>query len=51
MPRSLVVERSRAIPLSVDDAFSGTLPLPLPSIFRRWYGPIPPIRQVRDQTG
>ncbi|MGH3558353.1 MAG: SRPBCC family protein [Mycobacterium sp.] len=51
MPRSLVVEQSRAIPLSVDDAFSGTLPLPLPSIFRRWYGPIPPIRQVRDQTG
>lgn len=48
---ALVVEQSRAIPVSVEDAFRGTLPIPLPSIFRRWYGPIPPIKQVRDQTG
>lgn len=25
--------------------------MPVPTIFRRWYGPIPPINQVRDQTG
>ncbi|HYB36515.1 MAG TPA: SRPBCC family protein [Mycobacterium sp.] len=48
---TLVVEQSRAIPVTVEDAFGGTLPMPLPTIFRRWYGPIPPVKQVRDQTG
>ena len=51
MANSVVVEQSRAIPVAVEDAFSRTLPLPLPLIFSHWYGPIPPIRQVRDQTG
>lgn len=37
--------------MTVADAFAGTLPLPLPELFRRWYGPIPPIREVRGQTG
>ncbi|MEZ0365308.1 SRPBCC family protein [Mycobacterium sp. pUA109] len=48
---SLTVEQSRAIPVGVADAFAGTLPLPLPTLFRRWYGPIPPIKEVRDQSG
>jgi len=51
MAKPLVVERSRAIPVSVEDAFSGTLPIPLPTIFSRRYGPIPPIRRVREQSG
>jgi hypothetical protein len=51
MARSVVVEQSRAIPVAVEDAFTRTLPLPLPVIFPRWYGPIPPIKAVRDQTG
>ena len=51
MPRSVVVEQSRAIPVGVEDAFNRTLPLPLPVIFSHWYGPIPPIKAVRDQTG
>ena len=25
--------------------------MPLPTLFRQWYGPIPPIREVRDQHG
>jgi hypothetical protein len=25
--------------------------MPLPTLFRRWYGPIPPIRAVVDQAG
>jgi hypothetical protein len=25
--------------------------MPLPTLFRRWYGPIPPINKVLDQTG
>ncbi|HEU0190031.1 MAG TPA: SRPBCC family protein [Mycobacterium sp.] len=48
---ALVVEQSRSIPVTVEDAFAGTLPLPLPTLFRHWYGPIPPIKAVREQTG
>lgn len=48
---ALIVEQSRTVPVTVDDAFAGTLPLPLPQLFRRWYGPIPPIKEVRDQAG
>ena len=51
MARPVAVEKSRAIPVSAEDAFAGTLPIPLPTIFRRRYGPIPPIKQVGDQTG
>jgi hypothetical protein len=51
MTSSLAVEQSRVIPVGVDEAFAGTLPLPLATIFNRRYGPIPPIKEVRDQTG
>jgi len=51
MARSIAVEQSRAIPVAVEEAFAKTLPIPLPVIFSRWYGLIPPIKQVRDQTG
>ena len=51
MTRSLAVEQSRVIPVGVDEAFAGTLPVPLTTIFSRWYGPIGPIKEVRDQTG
>lgn len=51
MTRSLAVEQSRLISVGLDDAFAGTLPQPLPTIFSHWYGPIPPIKEVRDQTG
>lgn len=48
---ALVVQQSRTVPATVADAFARTLVLPLPELFRRWYGPIPPIKAVRDQTG
>jgi hypothetical protein len=51
MAQPMVVEQSRAIPVSVQAAFGGTVPIPLPALFHRWYGPIPPIKAVRDQTG
>ncbi len=51
MAAPVTVEQSRVIPVAVDDAFNRTLPLPLPVIFAQWYGPIPPIKTVRDQTG
>jgi Polyketide cyclase / dehydrase and lipid transport len=51
MASTLAVQQSRVIPVSVDDAFAGTLPIPLTTIFRRWYGPIPPVAEVREQHG
>ena len=51
MAQALVVEQSRTVPVPVADAFSGTAPIPLNELFCRWYGPIPPIKGVRDQTG
>jgi hypothetical protein len=51
MASTLAVQQSRVIPVSVDDAFAGTLPVPLTTIFSHWYGPIGPIKEVRDQTG
>jgi hypothetical protein len=51
MTSSLAVEQSRLIRVGVDEAFAGTLPLPLATIFSRWYGPIPPVKEVRDQNG
>lgn len=51
MAHPVVVERSRAIPNSPDEAFAKTMPMPLPELFARWYGPIPPIKAVRGQVG
>ncbi|HYO00378.1 MAG TPA: SRPBCC family protein [Mycobacterium sp.] len=51
MAQPLVVEQSRAIPVTQEAAFDGTVPIPLPTLFHRWYGPIPPIKAVQDQTG
>lgn len=51
MAQAIVVEQSRAIPVSTEEAFARTLPMPLPTLFSSWYGPIPPIKGVRDQTG
>jgi hypothetical protein len=45
------VEQSRAIPVDVQHAFDGTLPIPLPSIFCRRYALLPPIKEVRGQIG
>lgn len=38
-------------PVAVADAFHRTLPIALPTLFHRWYGPFPPIKGVREQTG
>ncbi|OBF59494.1 hypothetical protein A5756_05885 [Mycobacterium sp. 852002-53434_SCH5985345] len=51
MSQPLVVEQSHVVSVAPDAAFHGTLPIPLPEIFGRRYGPIPPIKEVRDQTG
>lgn len=51
MTTPVSVERSRAIPVAPAEALARTLPMPLPTLFAHWYGPIPPITGVRDQTG
>lgn len=51
MAKPIIVEQSRAIPVSTEDAFTGTMPISLPAIFTQWYGVLPPIKAVRDQTG
>jgi hypothetical protein len=51
MAKPAVVEQSRAIPVAPEVAFARTLPMPLPTLFKRWYGPIPPIKAVGDQAG
>jgi hypothetical protein len=51
MTQPLTVEQSRDIPVDTKTAYFGTLPMPLPTLFRRWYGPIPPISSVVNQTG
>jgi len=41
MTKPLVVEQSRTIAMGQDDVFRDVVPMPLPELFRRWYGPIP----------
>lgn len=45
------VRRSRVIPAPVATVFEAALSLPLPQLYRRRYGPMPPIVEVRDQVG
>ncbi|OBH56023.1 SRPBCC family protein [Mycobacterium sp. E2479] len=51
MADSLVVDQSVITPVEVQDAFHRTMPIPLPTLFHRRYGPFPPISEVREQTG
>lgn len=51
MASPVSVESSRTIPVTPVEAFARTLPMSLPTLFARRYGPIPPIKEVRDQCG
>jgi hypothetical protein len=51
MARSVVVAQSRAIPVTVEDAFTKTRNIPLTVICSQWYGLFPPIKEVREQSG
>lgn len=48
MAQPLVLSSSRAVPVDIVTAFQHTLPAPLPSIFRRWYGPIAPVKSTSN---
>ena len=44
-------EASRSVPVPIEQAYDAVLTAPLPIIFSRRYGPLPPVREVRDQAG
>jgi hypothetical protein len=46
MADPLVLVQSRTLPFPVEQAFAFTLAAPLPAIFSRWWGPLPPISGV-----
>jgi len=48
---TLHVERSRAYPVTVEHAYDVVVSAPLEVVFSARYGPLPPIRTVRDQAG
>jgi hypothetical protein len=45
------VRRSRSIDAPVEVVFEATLSLPLPQLYSRRFGPMPPIVAVHDQQG
>jgi hypothetical protein len=49
MAQPVIVEQSSRVPVSVEGAFNGTLTMDVTAVFHRWYGPFPPIREVRGQ--
>lgn len=51
MPSPLHLESSRAVPVEVAAAFDHLIAHPLPDLMSRRYGLLPPIREVRDQSG
>jgi hypothetical protein len=51
MTTPLRLEISRAVPVTVEQAWDAVLPAPLERIFSRRYGALPPVRTVRDQDG
>jgi len=46
MPNGVRVEQSRTLPVSPEQAFRGIIEMDVPTMFRRRYGPIPPILNV-----
>ncbi len=51
MVKPVVTSCFREFPVAPDAAFDTVLPTPLPDLFHRRYGPIPPITSVEGQDG
>jgi hypothetical protein len=51
MSSGVKVEQSRAIPVTLQQAFRGIVEMDVPTVFRRRYAPIPPIRKVSGRDG
>ena len=50
MRDAVVVSESIVVPLPREDAYDGTLSCPLPEVFKKWYGPFPPIKSVTHHS-
>jgi hypothetical protein len=51
MSQPLVVAQSGAMPVAPKDAFDAVFWMDVPTVFRRWYGPFPPIKAVTGDWG
>lgn len=51
MPSPTTVRASAPILATTDAVFEAALSLPLPQLYSRRYGPMPPIVEVRDENG
>jgi len=51
MNKPVAVSYARTFPSAPDTTFDLILPTPLPELFHRRYGPIPPIKSVEGQVG
>jgi hypothetical protein len=51
MPNGSRVEQSRTMPVTPEQAFRGLIEMEIPVIFRRRYGPIPPLVGVGGRDG
>ena len=45
-----LLRASRTVALKPTSAFDAVLPMPLPELFRHWYGPIPPVRSTNERS-
>ena len=51
MSQPLVVAQSGAMPVAPKDAFDAVFRMDVPTVFRHWYGPFPPIKAVTGDWG
>jgi hypothetical protein len=51
MSQPLVVAQSGAMPVEPREAFDAVFLMDVPTIFRHWYGPFPPIKAVTGEWG
>lgn len=51
MANPVHLSSSRVVPVPLERTFDEVLPAPLPTIFSRRFGLLPPIKEVRDQEG
>jgi hypothetical protein len=51
MPTPTTVRQSQVIAAPIETVFETALSLPLPQLYRRRYGPMPPIVEVHEQQG
>ena len=51
MATALDLAQSRTYPFPIEQAFAFTLGVPLPAVFSRWFGPLPPVAETTGHEG